>query len=150
MTVILNNTFGAEYVFDPESGHFISEKHQRIAEIINDYNPNLFLAWIPPKDRVEGEQKPFGILHKMPDGSEYVVSKFAEEEINEHLLAKIFMMDAVRNDPMAYLESLEAAEEAIRLKKEIEAREEMHDRAKSILRTPLHTYRLSKDKKLNL
>lgn len=147
---ILSNTFGAEYVFDPDSGHFISAKHQRVAEVINEYNPDLFLAWIPPKDRTEEDSKPFAIIHRQADGFEYVVSKFTEEDINENLVATVFMMDHRKHDVIGRLRAQEAARQALRLKEEMEKRAEQMDRALSMVKSPFHTYQLGKGRKVNL
>lgn len=146
----MGNAFGVEYIFDPESGHFISERHQRVAEVLNDYNQELFLAWIPPGERTALDNKPFAVIHRRANGYEYIVSKFAEEEVNETLLARILVMDQEKASPLEYLRALELAEEAMRMRALVEEREEMHDRAKSMWHTRKHTYQLGKGRKVEL
>lgn len=141
----------AEYTYDSAAGAFISDKHQRIAEVLNDYNQNLSLVWIPPAARVDTDLHPFAVkYHNESTGQQYIVSTFAEEDVNETLLAKIWTMDQAANNPLAYLQALEAANEAVRMKKELEVMEEAHDKARSIFKSPLHYYQLDKDRKLAL
>lgn len=140
---------GDRLIVDPESGHFISEKHQRIAEIIHDYDPNVHLVWIPPKDRNENEEYPFAIVHTPPGKPEYIVFKFPEEELDERILARLWSNDSSKNDPMGHLEAMEAAKQAVEYKKQMELAEERQDIARSMFNSPLNYYRLN-GKKLRL
>lgn len=141
---------GDRLLVDPESGHFISEKHQRIAEIIHDYDPNVHLVWIPPRDRTNSEDEmPFAIIHTPPGKPEYIVFKFKEEELDERILARLWSNDASKNNPMAYLEALEAAQQAVDYKKRLEMEEERKDIARSMFNSPLNYYRYN-GKKLRL
>lgn len=144
------NAFGTDHIYDSAVGHFISQKHRRIAEIINEYEPSLSLAWIPPDDRTEDERFPFAVVQSRPGQEDYIVMLLREDELDERVLARLWTIDASKNDPMARLNALEAARKAIEYKEELERREEMHDRAKSIFHSPLHTYRLGGGRKVDL
>jgi len=128
------------HLLDPETGHFISQEHRRVAEIINEYDSTLNLVWIPPGKRT-GESHPFAILHS-PDGkAPYIVRKVRESEVNEQLIAWLWSNDTQRNDPVSMLGAYESAQEALRLKRQLEAKEEQQEIAETILRSPLNVYR---------
>lgn len=138
---------GANHVFDAESGEFINSKFQHIAEIINDWNPELFLLWIKPKDRAPGETHPYAIQHRPSNGNPpYIVKFVKEEELDHRLIAELWQMGEATKDINGYLDKLNAAQEAIRLKEQEEELLDTLDRMHSAFASPLHTYRLSKDK----
>lgn len=142
---------GADHIYDPESGRFVNQKHRRVAEIINDYNQDLWLCYLPPESRRPEDVEPFAIVHRPANGNEYIVMTCREDEVDERLLARLWSADQTRpgNDALKYLEAKDRAAEALRLKEMMEKREEMHDQAHTLFKTPLHTYRMN-GKKLNL
>lgn len=130
-------------------GYFVSREHQRIAEIIQDYDPDLYLVFIPPADRNHDDptEKPWAVVH-MPGGkAPYFV--FYADECDERILERLWRNDQNVNNPLSELEAKEAAQQAIKYKKEMEQLEMQADIAKSMIRSPLHTYRIN-GKKLSL
>jgi hypothetical protein len=127
-------------IYDAQSGHYISADHQRVAELINDYDYSLFLVWIPPSDRT-GEIYPFGILHRPIGRPEYIVRRLKESEVNADLIAWLWTNDNERNNPIAVLEKQEQAEKALKLKKHLDELQEQKDIALSVINSPLNTYR---------
>lgn len=126
-------------VFDPHSGEWIHEKFQHIAEIINDLNPNLFLVWIPESMRTDTDLTPYGVMHRQPDGSEYIFMYIKENELDERVIAQI--MESRSDNLLQKLEHMENAKKLVELKEQAERMEDVHDRALSMWRSPLHTYR---------
>lgn len=125
-----------------EEGYFISEKHQRIAEIINDYDPGLQLVWIPPDKRLpEDEGKEFAVLHTNNNGFKYIVYYVRQDEVDERLLARLWSDDNVNGNVLSRLDALDAANRAVQMKEQMEAMEERHDIAKHILNSPRARYR---------
>jgi hypothetical protein len=127
------------YLLDSQSGHFVSGEHQRIAEIINDYDSEMTLVWIPPENRNLNEEFPFAIMHTMPDGHTYVVRKVREREVNEELVAWLWTNDLAKQGVTKislYLESLENAKKAVKLKREIEEAKQRKDFWTSVLEGP--------------
>lgn len=133
----INFDLGLAYV-PTETGHFVSERHARISEIISDYDPTLELAWIPPENREPGDQ-PFAVIHRPVGAPAYVVCY--SDDPDERLLARVFSMDNIKNDVWSQLEYERAAYEALELKRKMEEMEEAHDLSRSILRSPKATYR---------
>lgn len=136
----MTNPLGIETdVYVPaEDGTFVSETHARIAEIINDYDETMSLAWIPPNRRVPGDP-PFAVVHRPLGGAEYVVCY--AEQCDERLLARIFSMDNAKTDVWSQLEASQAAAEAIRLKRQLEENEEADEIRKAIVTSPKSVYR---------
>jgi hypothetical protein len=121
-----------------ENGNFISENQRRTAEILQDYDPNLQLQWIPPGDRGVNDYA-FRVVDTHPNRNNYVVC-FANE-CDERLLAKVFQADQQRNghDVLSYLDNHNAAIELLKASKAEEQRMEDHELAYSILRsTKIH------------
>lgn len=121
-----------------EGGYFVSEKHARIAEIISEYDPTLELAWIPPDKRAPGDA-PFAVIHRPLGQPEYVVCY--SDDVDENLLARVFSMDATKNDIWAQVNASQAAAEALKLKKQMEELEEANELRESIIKSPKSVYK---------
>jgi hypothetical protein len=124
------------YVLDPMTGYFISSEHQRIAELIAEYEPALRLVWIPPDQRMQNEEYPFAILHSPADRNPYIVRKVKQHEVNSELVAWLWMNDQARNGkaPLQRIKAIQDAEQALTMKRVEEQKAEMHDFASSVLR----------------
>lgn len=129
---------GAVYV-PTEGGHMVNEKHAQIAQIIRDYDADLELAWIPPDKRDPGD-KPFVVIHRPLGRPAYHAFYAEEDEVDERLLAKIFMGDISKHNPLSRIEAQNTAVKAMSLFKEMEAREEAEDKATHILKSPKNSY----------
>lgn len=133
--------FEGAMIYDSVSGELISRSMNRIQEIIQDYNPDLRLVWIPYKDRTAFDREPFALIHSPVGAPEYIVMFLREDEINESLLARIWNNDNAHGNVLSKLEAQEAARKAIKLKKEMEEAEIAKELVGSIVRSPLNTYR---------
>lgn len=122
-------------------GYFVSQEHIRIAQIIQDFDPELFLVFIPPskRDRNDPNEKPFALAHMPENKPSYIVSYF--DDCDERILEFAFMNDTRRHDVLARLEAHDAAVQAIKLKKLMEEEEMKQDLVASIVRSPKHQYR---------
>lgn len=126
----------AAYILDSEVGHFVSEDHRRVAEIINEWDPTVELLWIPVDQRAHNEEFPFALRHSPPDRPPYIIRKLRESEVNANLIAWLWSNDMGR-DPHAVQQRIDAlynAQEALKLKKQMERREADNDLALSILK----------------
>jgi hypothetical protein len=131
-----------KYIVDPVTGHWLSQDHLRIAEIIHDYNPQLELVWIPPEDRKELDTEyPFAVRCNPDDGKSYIMMQLKEHEVDHRVLERIFLNDNTKNDVLARLEAEEAAIYAIKLKKQMEEAEERREFLASIFKSPKSVYR---------
>lgn len=139
---------GNSTVFDPHSGEWINERFQRIAEIIYDLSENLALVWIPPSERIDNDTQPYGVMHRNPQtGEEYIFMYLSEDELDERVVARILES---RSDTLTQrLDAYQTAQELVRLKEQEDKYAQMHDMARAMWRSPLHTYRLN-GRKLHL
>lgn len=116
----------------PIDGHFVSQKQVRINEILQDYDPNLQLQWIPP-DKRSHEDKAFRVVHFPPGRAPYLVC--TADEADERLLARVFEADQVNSpNKLSFMENYNNAVELTRAKEAEEARQEDHELAAAILR----------------
>lgn len=119
-------------VWDSDSGAFISAKMQRMAEILNDYNSNFSLVWVPPKNRDATDTKPYAILDSTPGIPPYIMRYLSEVEMNDPaaVLAWIFDGDTSkhgRNDILMKIQNRENAEQLLNLKAEDDAAQDRQD-----------------------
>jgi hypothetical protein len=119
----------------------LSQDHERVAQLLKDYNPELELQYIPENERSAFDAKPFRVVHNSPKFGVYVIGNFAVDEVNEKLVSFVFKHDAKNRDVLSDLEAEEAAREALRLRKILDEHEERQDFGKSLIQSPLHTYR---------
>lgn len=110
--------------------HFASVKAQRIAEILQDYDPNLSLEWIP--EGAEPGMDRFRVVCTPPNAPAYVVC--SSNEADEVLLAKVFDSDNAKGNVLSRLNSHNAAMEALRLKAQMDEAEEAQDFASWAIR----------------
>lgn len=130
-----------------EGGYFVSQEHQRIAEIVNDYDPNLYLLFIPAGRRAEGD-KPYAIMDNGGDDkAPYIVAYF--DHCDSRILEHLFMNDVRRHDQMARVEAAELAQQITEAKRRQDEEDAKADIARSMWKSPLHTYRHN-GKKLDL
>ena len=125
-----------------EGGRFVSSDHMRIAEIIQDYNPDLALGWIPPEMRRNEDKKVWAVFERG-----VIVATF--EECDERILEHLWLHDNAKHDVLARLDAHNKAIEAINLKRQIEEAEVRQDLVASVLKSPLHRYRLNRDTVIN-
>jgi hypothetical protein len=151
----MSSTFSTTDVWDPSRGEFINSKHERIAEVIADYDDTLRLVYVPRAERSADEVYPYAVMCFPTDNANqpYIIMRLAEEEVNETVLARLWAGDLTKHNANEYLAKLDAANEALKMREELdiqEQRAEMHERARSIFRTPLHKYRLGGGRSVNL
>lgn len=128
--------FSGAIVF--QDGEALPAKYSRIAEIIQDFDPNLELAWIPPGQRTAFDKEPFAIFHNNP---RYLVGTFSEAQMDHRIIAHLFQINNANGNVLDKLEAEEAAKRALRYKELIEEYEEKQDFAKSLIQSKKHYYR---------
>jgi hypothetical protein len=127
--------------FPSNDGTWISERHQRIAEIIRDYDPKLQLQWIPTGRRNENDE-PFRVVCFPTNGHPYLVCTAAEAD--ERLLATIFAADNKKRggNLLSWLDHYNSAKEIYNAKKNHEAREEAREIAVAAVRNNKSSYKV--------
>lgn len=115
-------------IYSEEAQCFVSSKLQRLAEILQDYDPYLELKFIPPQLRTDIDALPYCIVHSPPGKKSYVVFYFQETDAPEWVLGRIFEGDNRRGDVQRRMDAQNAANEAFRLKEQMDARMEAADK----------------------
>lgn len=113
-----------------EDGYFRSEKMLRLAEILEDFSPELELRWIPPDKRNDVDKsKPYCIVHIPSNRAKpsYVVMYVTELDDPVDVLARLWYGDTRRDDVLRKVEAREAAEKAFQMKKHMEETQEKAD-----------------------
>lgn len=123
-----------------EDGHFVSEKHMRLVEVIREYDRNLDVEWIPDGKR-SADDAPFRVVHTHPvSGYRYVVCY--ADDLDGPLLERIIKMDAQRNgNILSDIDAHNAAIKALAQKKWEEEKAEAIDLAYHIFRSPKTRYK---------
>lgn len=127
--------------FPSNDGTWISERHQRIAEILRDYDPKLQLQWIPPGRRNEKDE-PFRVVCFPPNHHPYLVCTAMEAD--ERLLATIFQADQKKNggNILSWLDNYNSAQKIYNAKVNHERRQEQHEMAQAIIRNTKSSYKI--------
>lgn len=143
---LLNSDFNV----DSRTGHFISHKHQVIAELVQGYNPELSVSWIPHGDRTPADKgKEFAIIHTRPDGYQYVVMYVAENYMDERVLGRLYDMDSKNTDHAKRMEFMDQVGQAARLKEELNRREAAMEMVVDVMKSPKHTYTMPSGRKIH-
>lgn len=123
-------------------GRWISDRVSRIVEVIHDYDPSIEVQWVPPEERELGDPV-FRLMELRPNGQKFIMFYIQDENaFDESVLARIFQSDATKNKlTLSAIDAHNDAVRALKLKKQMEELDEAHDLAKTILKSPLHTFR---------
>lgn len=122
--------------FTVVDGQWVSEKFERLASLLQDYDPNLELRWIPPANRTREDKEPFVIF----DLRSNTPVLFAKEQDEPHqILARLWGIDNKHTNVLDKIEIEERAKKALEMKAWMDAKEEAADLAYFFKQSPLHT-----------
>lgn len=116
-----------------------------LAQELNDKYPNLSLAWIPPENRGEGDDRPFAIVQIDTEGNQVaVIHRMHQLEVHgSYVFNWLWENDSQRVDVFdKYLVSLRREQEA-REKKDREIIDQKAEVINTIAKSNLHTYRIN-------
>jgi hypothetical protein len=123
-------------VYNAELGEFVSDDHQRFAEVLKDLKPTYNLVYIPQKDRTtpQDHEKPWAILDKPDNQREYIVRTMSDAEMKEphKIIAWLFDGDIVRHGAENVLKRIEAEENAKQLMELKRQEDDYEDRIEMI------------------
>ena len=109
-----------------ESGEWVNEDFQRLAEIVKDYDEYLELKWIPPgqRDTDADKKNPYCIVDTR---SNYIVMFASERDTPQSILARLWSADNNRGSVLDRIDAENAAAEAFKLKSQIDDEEMKKD-----------------------
>lgn len=136
----------AGLVAETVDGHLVSADIARVVEAIRAYDPTLDVQWIPPAAREPGDAA-FRVICTNPNGTQYIVFVVqTEEEFDSRILKRIYQSDQKHGvAKLSDIQATEAAAKELRGRKFRDAMEEANDLAYHIMKSPLHTYKISKE-----
>jgi hypothetical protein len=137
--------FGGDYRATTD-GQWVNAMHQRVATMVTEYDPEIFLAWIPPADRQPGDEVfAYMLVHEHPDGSQYVMSYWSEDELNpDAVMSWVWENDFRKHHPNDIFNKVQASALAQQLYDAKVTEEEAAEKwefAQSVLKSRLHTYK---------
>lgn len=123
----------------------LSQSMIDLAQEVNDKYPNLSLAWIPPENRGEGDDRPFAIVQIDREGNQVaIIHRMHQLEVHaSYVFNWLWANDSQRVDVFQqYIDGLQKAAE----QKEKENKEKIFEKAEvihQIAKSPLHTFRIN-------
>lgn len=119
-----------------DDGTWVDENFERLARVVQDYDHNLVLAWIPTDKRTRDDKKPYAVVDTRTG---HPVMYASELETPVDILERLFNADNNKGNVLDRLEARENAEKALRMKEWIDRKDEANDMAKFFIKSPLHT-----------
>jgi hypothetical protein len=127
-------------IFIPQStDSWISEEFERLAQVVQDYDHNLELRWIPHDRRTRDDKYPYVIVDKHTNTT---VLHASELDTPVDILERLFTGDNAKGNVLEQMDRRNAAIQALRKREQLDELEELHDKAGFLLRSPLHTVRM--------
>jgi hypothetical protein len=135
-----------------DNGKLVDEGMERLARVIQDYDHNLTLAWIPPENRSEqvDRARPYVVLdtahrsQEWPQGAPVIYA--GELDSPADILERLWKADNKNGNVLDKLESHNAAVEALRLKALDDRYTDMADQAEFLLKRAGNYVNWGKDK----
>lgn len=140
---------GNSHIVDAYSGRWINAKHQNLAELIHDFDPNLFLAFFDPDnlhdDQGDVRAKPYAVVEinaNLPEP--YYVFYLDEDEIEKPAKVMAMLFEARRRasgkvgDLATWLEDADRARQLVAAKEALEEQEDRLDKAMFLWNSPKH------------
>lgn len=121
-----------------ETGQWVSENYERLARVVNDYDPALELRWIPPERRTVDDKNPYLIFDTRMNQPVFYAS---ELDTPEQILTRLFKGDTTKNNPLKEIEAYDAAQKVMNMKKQMDMHEEAMEEAEFLVKSPLNTLR---------
>jgi len=131
---------GSEYRV--EDGAWVHAKHQRVAELLYDLDPDLEVQYIPVGNREVGDQA-FRIVHHQADGQIYAVMYLDEDQMDHRVVAAMIYNRLPDSEQTLekWLELQDLSRDAVEQKRAEEAAGERAELALAILKSPKNRYR---------
>lgn len=136
---------GNTHVVDAMTGRWINQKHQALAELINDFDPNLFLVFFEPGNNEGDHRMPYAVIHVDPKHPEpYYIFYLNESEVDqpEKVMAMLFESRRRANGKPGeladWLEDQRRAAELVKAKATVDEDAERRDKATFLWKTGKH------------
>lgn len=117
-----------------DDGRWVSENYERLARVVQDYDPQFELRWIPPEQRTDPEErkKPYVIVDIVTNSAVMFAS---ELDTPAEILERLFLGDNTKGDVLAKIDAHNAAIEALKMKEQMDLEGERIEYAKWLMGT---------------
>jgi hypothetical protein len=131
-----------------EDGRWVSERYERLARVVQDYDPQFELRWIPPEHRETQDErsKPYVVWDTVTNSAVFFAS---ELDTPEDILARLFMGDSSKGDVLARIDAHNAAIEAMNMKEQLDAEEERQEKIAWLIGTKKNYINLGGGRKVD-
>ena len=136
-----NPLLGSEYHFNDKAGKFIPARHERLAEIISDYDQSLDLVLVPSQVPPEPQ---YAVIQWVDSETYWIVSWWQADQLDERILEQIWKNDFQKHHPDEIWNELMAKQEAQQLmeqKKQEDEQAEKWEVAQAILQSKKNWYK---------
>ena len=137
----INVLLGNQYHYNEKKGGFVHAKHERLAELVNEYDSDLDLVFI--KTQVPPEPQ-YAVIQWVSADEYIVVSWWHEYELDDRIIVSIFENDFKKHNPNEVFDQMLARQAALKLVELKEQQEELAEKWEFgiwALRTPLNTFK---------
>lgn len=106
-----------------DDGRWVSENYERLARVIEDYDPQFVLYFIPPENRdgLDDITKCYAVVDTVTNSPIFYAS---ELDTPEAILEKLFWSDNKQGNVLERLDAHNAAIRALQLKEQMDLAEE--------------------------
>ena len=131
-----------------DDGRWVSENFERLARIVQDYDPGYELRWIPPEHRATPDErsKPYVIWDTVGN---YPIMYAGELDDPTEILERLFMGDTTKGDVLARIDAHNAAVKAMQMKEQMDVAEERKEYAAFLIGTKKNYIQLSGGRKVD-
>lgn len=102
--------------------HGLDDHCRHIAEILAEFDPDLYIVQLPANHPQFSERAPFALVHQPPMREQRVVKTLMHSQVDERLVAEIIQGISVTRNPLSDWEAWEKAQQISKLKRDQEAR----------------------------
>lgn len=120
-----------------DTGEWVSEDHERLARMIQEYDSNYVLRYIPPRYRTSEDTLPYCVVDTS-SFPERAVLYASELEDPTTILGRIFAGDNKHGDVLARMDAHNKAIEATKYKQQMDQYDEQARQAHFLLTSPLN------------
>jgi hypothetical protein len=139
---------GFDTMVPSDDGRWVSENFERLARVVQDYDPAFELRWIPPESRETPDEraKPY-VVWNVPDNCPYFFA--SELDTPADILTKLFEGDNRQGDVLARLDAHNNAIRALQMKEQMDLAEERQDYVEFLMRTKKNFIELGNGRKVD-
>ena len=131
-----------------DDGRWVSEKYERLARVVQDYDPQFELRWIPPEHRETPDErsKPYVVWDTVTNHPVFYAS---ELDTPEDILERLFLGDNTKGDVLKRIDAHNAAVEAMNLKAQLDAEGERREYIEYLIGTQKNYIKLPGGRKVD-